>query len=113
MHKVYAFQHKQEIRIKSASGGAFTAIVEAWKDSWLSQGIEDSCLVVYGATFDDDFNIVHKRETGNGWYKFRGSKYGVSNIQNIATLILEDLCSGKKVFFSGTPCQVATIKRQM
>lgn len=113
MQEVYAFQHKREIRMQSASGGAFTAIVEAWKVYWQSQGIEESSLTVYGAAFGDDFNIVHKRAIGDAWHEFRGSKYGVSNIQNITPLILEDLSFGKKVFFSGTPCQVATIKGQM
>ena len=83
MQEVYAFQHKREIRMQSASGGAFTAIVEAWKVYWQSQGIEESSLTVYGAAFDDDFNIVHKRAIGDAWHEFRGSKYGVSNIQNI------------------------------
>ncbi len=113
MHEVYAFQHKLRIRNQSASGGAFTAIVEAWKSGWISKGLEDSCLVVYGAAFDKDFNIVHKRAIGNEWHDFRGSKYGVSNLGNIFLLILDDLNSGNKVLFSGTPCQVAAIKKYM
>jgi hypothetical protein len=113
MQEVYAFQHKKQIRMQSASGGAFTAIVEAWKTYWKSQGFEESFLTIYGAAFDNDFNIVHKRAIGNEWHEFRGSKYGVSDIKNIASLVLEDLSLGKKVLFSGTPCQVASIKKQM
>lgn len=113
MQEVYAFQHKREIRMQSASGGAFTAIVEAWKVYWQSQGIEESCLAIYGAAFDDDFNIVHKRAIGDAWHEFRGSKYGISNIKNVTSLVLEDLSSGKKVLFSGTPCQIAMIKGQI
>lgn len=113
MQEVYAFQHKRKIRMQSASGGAFTAIVEAWKTYWQSQGVEELGLAIYGATFDNDFNIVHKRAIGDAWYEFRGSKYGVSATQNITSLVLEDLSSGKKVLFSGTPCQVATVKKQV
>lgn len=113
MYEVYAFQHNLDIRTQSASGGAFTAIVDAWKTKWLSEGLDDSKLVVYGAAFDESFNIVHKRATGDGWHEFRGSKYGVSDIRNVSPSILKDLEAGSKVLFSGTPCQVAAIKTQM
>lgn len=113
MHEIYAFQHRLDIRTQSASGGAFTAIVDAWKMKWLYEGLDDSKLVVYGATFDESFNIVHKRATGDGWHEFRGSKYGVSDIRNVSPSILKDLEAGSKVLFSGTPCQVAAIKTQM
>ena len=83
MHEVYAFQHQIGIRNRSASGGAFTAIVEAWKSKWKEQGIEEVKLAVYGAAFDEQFNIVHKRAVNDEWHEFRGSKYGVSDISNI------------------------------
>lgn len=113
MQEVYAFQHHLDIRTSSASGGAFTAFVEAWKESWLAQGVGNQNLAVYGATFDKDFNIIHKRAVGDAWHEFRGSKYGVSDIHNIFLDIVDDLESGNKVFFSGTPCQVAVVKAQM
>ena len=113
MHEVYAFQHQIGIRNRSASGGAFTAIVEAWKSKWKEQGIEEVKLAVYGAAFDEQFNIVHKRAVNDEWHEFRGSKYGVSDISNILPLILADLKSGHKVFFSGTSCQIAAVKKQI
>lgn len=43
--------------------------------------------------------------------KLQGSKYVQSDMNNIYLLIREDLNNGKKVLFSGTPCQVAAIKQ--
>lgn len=46
----------------------------------------------------------------NDLSKYQGSKYVQSNIEDTYPGILQLLKSGKKVLFSGTPCQVAAIK---
>lgn len=62
--------------------------------------------VVYGCCLDDDLQAVHKRaETLKECEKFRGSKYVQSNMGKAYSLVMEDLKAGRKVLFSGTPCQ--------
>lgn len=87
-----------EVRFDSTSGGAFSAIVDAYCDAdYVIFGAEAKALQVFhGHVFD-------KKEIG----KFRKSKYSQSNIglaYKNARLFLKD---GKKVLFSGTPCQIS------
>lgn len=97
---VYAIRHKNEPDLmKSQSGGAFVA---------LSDYILQCEGVIYGAGFDANFRIVHKRaETKNARDELRGSKYVQSDLEGIFSQIRKDLKSGKTVLFSGTPCQTA------
>lgn len=86
----------------SRSGGAFIAL----SDYILEQG-----GVVYGAGWGDDFVVIHKRATNKEERdEFKGSKYTQSNLTGIFRQVRQDLCSGKKVLFSGTGCQVAGLK---
>lgn len=87
---------------KSTSGGAFTAII----NSFFSEKI-----IVFGAGFNE--NLVVKHFCANSMKdveKLRGSKYVQSDIQDSYLKIREFLKEGKKVLFSGTPCQVAGLK---
>lgn len=87
---------------ESQSGGAFTAIAGF---------ILSKNGIVYGAGFDENFQVVHKRiENINGLPELKGSKYVQSDMQNILKKVKDDLKVGKTVLFSGTPCQVAAIK---
>ena len=83
----------------SQSGGAFWAIAEY---------IYSGKGVVYGAALDDKFQTRHVRtlnaETGK---KLKGSKYVQSYIGNTYRRAQRDLKNGRKVLFSGTPCQIA------
>lgn len=96
----YAARHKDIHQIeKSRSGAAFVA---------LSDYILDHGGVVYGAAFDKHFLVVHKRaNTPEERDLFRGSKYVQSDLSGILKQIRNDLASGVKVCFSGTPCQTA------
>jgi len=90
------------IRELSSSGGVFTLIAEKFIDV---NG------VVFGAGFDDDFNVVHSW-TGDveGLGKFRGSKYVQSCIGDTYKEAREFLKQGRPVLFSGTPCQIAGLR---
>lgn len=101
--KVYAARHiDPTIRQKSSSGGVFTALAESI--------IRDGG-VVFGAKFDEQWQVVHSyTETMEGLAAFRGSKYVQSHMGNSyhdAELFLKE---GRKVLFSGTPCQIAGLK---
>ena len=96
----YAVKHRSdEIRMKSSSGGMFTAV----SDWILEQG-----GTVYGAAFDDDFKVCHRRATTKAERDaFRGSKYVQSDLNGVFSQVKNDLACGRAVLFSGTPCQAA------
>lgn len=66
--------------------------------------------VVYGAAMAGDFSVHHIRVTEEaGLEPLRLSKYVQSDMNGIPALVLEDLKAGRKVLFTGTPCQCAGI----
>lgn len=99
----YVARHKAaEVLQKSTSGGAFTAL----SDAVLRQG-----GVVYGADYDDELRVVHRRaETKEQRDRMRISKYVQSALGDIHAQIKEDLAKGRSVLFSGTPCQAAGLR---
>lgn len=119
--KVCAFKHENELSENSVpptvyighlsdsvllkesqSGGAFTAIAEF---------ILSQKGVVYGAGFDENFHIQHKRiENITDLSELKGSKYVQSDMRNVLKGVKDDLKAGRTVLFSGTPCQVAAVK---
>lgn len=91
-----------KIRELSSSGGMFTIIAE--------KVIADNG-VIFGAGFDDNFNVVHSwTDKLNGLSNFRGSKYVQSCIGDTYKQAEDFLKQGKQVLFSGTPCQIAGIR---
>lgn len=101
--KVYAAKNKdEEIRRQSSSGGIFTLLAEQ---------VLDDGGVVFGARFDENWEVVHAyTETKEGLAAFRGSKYVQSQIGDNYKKAEAFLKSGRKVLFSGTPCQIAGLK---
>lgn len=90
---------------KSSSGGAFTAITDAWFGAFG----EDA--VVYGCVMDDQMHVFHARAVNvQDVAAMRGSKYVGSNTSGIFRQVEDDLICGKYVCFSGTPCQIAAVK---
>lgn len=90
------------IRNQSSSGGLFTLIAE--------QTIKNGG-VVFGAKFDSNWDIVHSyTEAIDGLAEFRGSKYVQSKIGESYQQVRSFLKSGRKVLFTGTPCQVAGLR---
>lgn len=98
----YGGRHKNLKEVaKSQSGAAFVAL----SDYILAEG-----GIVYGVGYKDFFRAAHKRATTyEERDEFRGSKYVQSDMTGIYELIKADLIDGKKVLFSGTPCQVAAV----
>lgn len=103
LKKAYACYNLDEtVRLKSSSGGIF---------SILASDIIKNDGVVFGAKFDEDFNVVHDYiEDIEGLSQFRGSKYVQSNIGTSFKEAKKFLDCGRRVLFSGTPCQIAGLK---
>lgn len=101
--EVYAANNPDEtVRMKSSSGGIF---------SMLAETILNENGVVFGACFDDKWNVIHDyAQTKDGLEKFRGSKYVQSSIGHTYQKAFEFLKNGRKVLFSGTPCQILGLK---
>ena len=101
---VYAAKKTNEdVRIQRSSGGAFSVLAEYVINH---QG------VVFGAKFDDKWDVVHDyTETLEGIKSFRGSKYVQSFIGEMFVKVKEFLEQNRLVLFSGTPCQVAGLQR--
>ena len=92
------------VRLLSSAGGVYTLIAE--------QVIADGG-VVYGAGFNENWHVVHQHATtSEELARLRGSKYVFSDYLDTVKLALTDLEAGKKVLFSGTPCQVAVMKKR-
>lgn len=98
----YAKHKSDDVLYNSTSGGAFTAI---------SDVILKNSGVVYGADFNESFDVVHTRaENAQQRDRLRISKYAQSNLTNIFEQVKIDLQNNKKVLFTGTPCQNAGLK---
>ena len=97
---VYAAINKNEaIRMRSSSGGVFYALAE----KVLNEG-----GVVFGARFDDNWQVViDYAEDMQGVEAFMGSKYVQARVGEAYKDAKRFLQQGRKVLFSGTPCQVA------
>jgi len=98
-----AWSKDEETRLKSSSGGVFSELARVV----LTQG-----GVVYGVAFAEDFSARHIAvENESDLEKLRGSKYIPSYVGDIYKDIEQKLKAGKVVLFSGTPCQVAAVKK--
>jgi len=100
---IAGFCNNESDRKKASSGGLFYCIA--------SEVIKERGAV-YGACFDDGFNVIHQRVTTlNNLKKMRGSKYVQSNLGNSYINVKKDLSEDLYVLFSGTPCQIAGLKK--
>jgi len=99
----YGWHKNESTRMKSTSGGAFSAIAEL-----VLENINSS---VYGALYDYDWRVCH-REIGSqtGLDQLRQSKYVQSNLGGCYAEIRERLNRHENVLFSGTPCQVSGLQ---
>lgn len=95
----------REILLESSSGGVFTH---------LAHDIIDNGGVVFGAAYDENFNVYHTyAENEEELSKFRGSKYVQSELKNTFKEVRDFLLQGRNVLFSGAPCQVAGLKKYL
>ena len=89
-------------RRESTSGGIF---------SELSKCIIRQGGVVAGVKWAEDFSPMHVVvECEDEISKLKGSKYAQSKTSDIYLQVKNWLVTGKKVLFSGSPCQVAALK---
>lgn len=96
------FNKDDDIRLKSSSGGMFTAIANE---------IIKNNGAVFGAAFDDNFQVKHICvENYDDLSRLRGSKYVQSNINMTYKQAKGILLQGRQVLFSGTPCQISGLK---
>ena len=103
---VYGAKNNDDaVRFTSSSGGMFTLFAE----EILKQG-----GVVVGAALDEQLNVQHVLvDSIADLPKLRGSKYVQSRIGRIYSEVRQILHAGRKVLFSGTPCQIAGLKRYL
>lgn len=100
-----AINPDSDVRQSSSSGGIFSALA----DAVLSQG-----GVVFGVCWDKEWRLVFDYvETRDDLYRFRGSKYLQAHIGDAYIRAEQFLKSGRQVLFTGTPCQIAALKRYL
>lgn len=102
--EIYAvINENKKVCLESSSGGVFTSFAE--------KVINENGLV-FGAKFDSNWEVVHDHvDTCSDLSVFRGSKYLQSRIENTFLEVRFFLNKGRKVLYSGTPCQIAGLKR--
>jgi coenzyme F420-reducing hydrogenase beta subunit len=97
-----AYSKNLENRLLSTSGGLFYE---------LAMYVLNSDGIVYGAVFDDNYQVVHVRADDLTMVgKMRGSKYVQSQLGKSFVSVKQDLRGGHLVLFTGTPCQIAGLK---
>lgn len=103
---VYAAKNSNlSTRLASSSGGIFALLAET---------ILRQNGVVFGARFDNEWNVIHDyTESLDGLSVFLGSKYVQSKIGNTYKYAERFLKEGRKVLFSGTPCQIVGLKKYL
>lgn len=96
-----AWANDKVIQKQSTSGGIF---------SILAKEILDVGGVVVGVAWNDKFHATHVIcDNIDDLNKLRGSKYAQSDTGNLYVKVKSYLLDGKKVLFSGTPCQNAAL----
>ena len=99
------YNKNEEIREKSSSGGIFSLAAE-----WI---IEQNG-VVFGAAFDENFEVCHiAAENEEELSKLRGSKYVQSRLGDAYPKVKQYLENNRKVLFTGTGCQIAGLKKYL
>lgn len=99
---IYAAKNKSnDIRLSSSSGGIFYD---------LSELILKERGYICGAIYDENFTVIHKIDNSrNARNQMQSSKYVQSQMLSLYKEVEEKLQDGKKVLFTGTPCQVSGI----
>lgn len=89
----------------SSSGGVFPSLAKA---------VIDEGGVVFGAVMERDFIVGHtEAETMEEVQRMRGSKYVQSDLYGTFMDAEQYLREGRKVLFSGTPCQIAGLRKYL
>lgn len=102
---VAATYKNTDISAKSSSGGIFAALAEA---------VIKGNGAVYGTSFTDDFKAeVIGIETMSDLHLLQGSKYVRSSMGNVFSEVKQQLDAGRRILFSGVPCQVAALRQYL
>lgn len=104
--KAYAAYSRDDgIRMESSSGGIFTLLAEH---------IIDNGGVVFGAAFNAEWKVEHICvDNKEDLAKLRMSKYVQSDIGDTFRQAKDYLESERLVLFTGTPCQIAGLKKYL
>lgn len=93
------WNNNNEDRMNSSSGGVFSALAE----KMLNEG-----GIVYGAAWDENMRLRHIGiEDRKDLDALRRSKYVQSKTDGVYRDVRQQVKSGRKTLFCGTPCQVA------
>jgi len=91
----------KDVILNSSSGGLFPEIAKS---------ILNNSGVVFGVCLEEDLSLEHiKIENSYHLSKIMGSKYIQSEVGDSYQEVLKELKNGKKVLFSGTPCQISAL----
>lgn len=102
-HCYAGINQKEQVRLNSSSGGIFSLLAE----KTIQEG-----GIVFGARFDEFWEVKHDyTKDKEGITAFRGSKYVQSRIEDNYQKTEKFLKEGEKILFSGTPCQIAGLKK--
>ena len=97
-----AINDKEGVRQNSSSGGIFHALAE--------QVLQDGGIV-FGAAWDDKWEVSHQSaENETELAALQVSKYLQSRAENVYQRVRQELVTGRRVLFSGTPCQCAALR---
>ena len=100
-----AMSQNDSVREESSSGGIF---------SLLAEEILRQDGAVFGAAFDEQFNVCHQSaESQQTLEKLRGSKYVQSDCTSVYKIVKEKLNAKEIVLYTGTPCQIAALKQYL
>ena len=101
--KAFLALHKDEkVVFHSSSGGVFSAVANAYYNK---------NYIIFGAQFDENLKVIHSFiQSLEGIEKYRKSKYVQSDINNSYKQAEIFLRKGKRVLFTGTPCQIAGLR---
>lgn len=101
--KAYAAHHLEDEALEHCSSGGIFQL--------LAQDILQRGGAVFGAAFDDSFQVTHRQaETWEEAKEFQSSKYVQSTIGTAYRQAKSILDSGRPVLFTGTPCQISGLK---
>lgn len=97
---VYAsWTRDRELLRQSTSGGVFSEI---------ARDVLEEGGVVFGAAYDKTMAVRHMAvETWDNLQALRGSKYVQSDVGDTYQQAEKHLKAGRRVLYSGTPCQIA------
>lgn len=102
----YAYIGSPEILNSSASGGAYMAIAKAFFEQY-PDGIS------FGVTLRGTEVVYEKAYSYEECKKFQGSKYVQCALNGVPQELCELIRARKAVLFTGTPCQVAIVRKRM